>query len=305
MPQDEEGFQRKRTWGPKPKYPRVLAHPRAESGGLMVIAGPCSIESPERTAQIADFLAAQGVEWMRGGVFRCGTYPPQTVYGMRWDLLAEFSKVARAWGLKVLVEPVDMRLLDNVDPYVDGFQVGARQMQNYPLLEALSHTPKVVTLKRNMGAKLDEWLGAAEYLLSGSQASPRVHLVERGISTFNDHVRWTLDVSAIAAVKKLSGLPVLVDASHGTGRRDLVEPLTLAGIAAGADGFMIEVHPDPEQSRSDADQAFPMEDFPSLFKTARNVWGVCGGWNRILAARNSEKEPCPAACQDGAGFKEP
>lgn len=254
---------------------------------------------------------------MRGGVFRAGTYPPKE-FGLQWQLLHDFSEIARRRGLKVLVEPMDIRLLDAVDPFVDGFQVGARQMQNYALLEALSGTDKLVTLKRNMGATLDEFLGAAEYLLGHSRYTPKVHLVERGSSSFMNHVRWDLSVSTIAAVKTLTGLPVLVDASHGTGRRDLVEPLTLAGVAAGADGFIVEVHPEPEKSLSDADQAFPLQDLPALLRKARRVKSAAEDYDprdeatirayalemassdQIIGLRDAQS--CPP-CEDGRAFR--
>lgn len=211
---------------------------------------------------------------MRGGVYRAGTYPPDQP-GLQMDLLIEWSNIAKDHGLKIIVELLDLRNLALIDPYVDAYQVGARHMQDYAMLMELARQKKPVTLKRHPGSNLNEFLGAAEYLCRGGN-SPI--LIERGSSTFMDHVRWDLCVSLIAAVKEQTQLPILVDASHGSGRRDLVEPLTLAGIAAGADGFLVEVHQEPDKSISDAKQAYPLGDFGDLYQKVMELWCLKRNW---------------------------
>jgi 3-deoxy-7-phosphoheptulonate synthase len=251
---------------PTPNYPNVFKYKRPEEHNhQIVIAGPCSIESEEQTKAIADELSYRDIDYMRGGVYRAGTYPRDN-YGMQRDLLEMFYAVARIYGLKTIIEVIDIRQIEMIDKYADAFQVGARHMQDYALLTELSGTKKTVALKRNMGAKLDEFLGAAEYLCRGTC---KPILIERGSSTFHDHVRWDLSISMIAAIKRLTDIPILVDPSHGTGRRNIVEPMARAGIAAGADGITIEVHPNPDSSLSDANQAFPLSDFGRMIYSLR------------------------------------
>jgi 3-deoxy-7-phosphoheptulonate synthase len=261
-------FRFRRTWGPNRNYPNVLEAQRVMPYTPIVIAGPCSIESEEQVDTIASELARVGVTFMRGGVFRAGTYPPKEI-GLKRSLLRSFSKIARKHGLQTIIEVIDVRDIDYIDQYADAFQVGARQGQGYVLLNELSKTHKTVTLKRGAGMKLDEFLGAAEYLARGNCAPV---LIERGISTFNDHCRWTLDISIIPAIQAITQIPIIVDASHGTGRRDLVKPMTMAGIAAGADGFLVEVHPCPQESLSDSDQAYPLNDFEDLYNDAMWIY---------------------------------
>lgn len=172
------------------------------------------------------------------------------------------------------MECLDVRQVDFVARWADAIQVGARHMQDYALLKEVSAIDIPVFLKRNPGSTLDEFLGACEYLAKG-KCWPV--LIERGGSTHMNHVRWDLSISLIAAVKMMTGIPIIVDASHGTGRRDLVRPMTLAGIAAGADGFLVEVHPDPEKSLSDADQAYPLGRLQDLIIAARAVQAVSRG----------------------------
>lgn len=261
-------FEEKRTWGPKPKYPLVSMKPKVKRNELITIAGPCSIEDEKQVGEIAEVLSRCGVSYMRGGVFRAGTYPPDD-YGFHLDNLRMLFDKAYKANLKIIVEILDVRQLELIDGWASAFQIGARHMQDYVLLGELSKTKKPVFLKRNMGATLDEFLGSAEYLCKG-KCQP--HLIERGSSTFHNHVRWDLSMSIIATIKTMTGLPILVDASHGTGRRDLVYPMTMAGIAAGADGFLCEVHPDPELSVSDADQAYLLGDFPWLKEDAESYY---------------------------------
>jgi len=263
-------FTARRVWGPQPNYPTVLGVKQEDARVPLIIAGPCSIESPEQIEEVAKTLKTLAIQWMRGGVFRAGTYPPH-VFGLQKHLLERWAEIARSHGLRIVVEVLDVRDVEYIDRYADAFQVGARHMQDYALLAELRHLEKPVTLKRHMGSTLDEFLGAAEYLCRG-RCKPI--LVERGSSTHMNHVRWDLSVSTIAAIKQMTGIPVLVDASHGTGRRDLVEPMTLAGLSAGADGYIIETHPAPHQSLSDADQAFPLADLPRLVEKTRRLWGL-------------------------------
>ena len=261
-------FRKKRNWGPEPKYGKVLDISPSAGKELIVVAGPCSVESPEHGQVMADFLSRQGVEYARGGVFRAGTYPGLN-FGFQRDLALEWSKSCRSKGLKVVMEVLDVRHVGVMDRLADALQVGARHMQDYALLVELRNLNKPIFLKRNMGATLDEFLGAVEYLLHGNC---KPILIERGGSTHMNHVRWDLSISLIAAVKKMTGIPIIVDASHGTGRRDLVEPMTLAGIAAGADGYLVETHPNPEGSLSDADQAISLDDFVALKAKAEKVF---------------------------------
>ena len=260
-------FTMRRTWGPAPCYPNIFNRKFAAPGKTIVIAGPCSVEGEEQIAKIVPVLKDCGVTFARGGVFRAGTYPRDN-FGLQETILKQWAFAVREAGLRTIVEVIDIREIDKIEPYADAFQVGARHCQDYALLRELSWSHKTVTLKRGMGMTLDEFLGAAEYLTRG-RCTPI--LIERGSATHMNHVRWDLSVSLIAAVKGMTGIPILVDASHGTGRRDLVLPMTLAGIAAGADGFLIEVHPDPDNSLSDADQAWPLEGLKTVMDRVEAV----------------------------------
>lgn len=260
-------FAFQRSFGPTVKYPRVEKYvPPADSDGdLISVAGPCSVETPEQIHEIAQFLSQFGVKYLRGGVFRAGTYPGNHFGWVGEPLMAEFSRAARENGMKTIIEVLDyhpetMRIIAK---YADAYQVGARQMQNYTLLRILGASKRTVFLKRHPGSTLDEWLGAAEHLLTGGNCDPV--LIERGSASHLNHVRWDLSISMIPAVQHITRIPIIVDASHGTGRRDLVVPMTLAGIAAGANGFLVETHTDPEKSISDAQQALPLSDFTDLF----------------------------------------
>lgn len=254
-------FRFRRTWGPAPRYPRVRAWD-GECPSFTVIAGPCSIESPDQVrecavaaAGIRDKLPARTDFYMRGGVFRAGTYPPEK-FGLQYGLLRFWKDIAIEYGLKIVVEVLDIRELSLIEPLADALQVGARQSQGYTLLTEVARVNKPVFLKNGPGMKLDEILGALEYLAQGI-CQPR--LIIRGSSSFHDHVRWDLSISLIPAVKAITKIPVLVDPSHGTGRRDLVWPMAVAGVSAGADGLLVEMHPTPEKSLSDADQAVSQE----------------------------------------------
>lgn len=261
-------FATRRAWGPIPSYPRVQSYTPPQYG-FISIAGPCSVESEEQIEKIAKVLGTLGVTYMRGGVFRAGTYPGSK-FGLVPAMMECLYFTAHQYGMKVVMEVLDYipESLALYHRYSDAFQVGARQMQNYTLLHVLGATKRPVFLKRHPGSTLDEFLGAAEHIL---QAHGEPILIERGSVTHCNHVRWDLSISMIPAVKKITSIPIIVDASHGTGRRDLVEPMTLAGIAAGADGFLCEVHPDPEHSLSDADQAYPLDNFGSFMEKVGKV----------------------------------
>jgi 3-deoxy-7-phosphoheptulonate synthase len=265
-------FSNKRLWGPPPRYPMVKAVKHTKAKEPFVIAGPCFAESEAIISKTAQFLCSRGVKYMRGGVYRAGTYPPANgEFGLSIEALKDFSYHAHKNGLKIVIEVLDYRLIDTITQFADILQVGARHMQDYALLKEVAKFNGIVTIKRGVGQTIDELLGACEYLMCGS-CKPMI--IERGSSTFMNHVRWDLSISAIPAIKAITGIPVIVDASHGTGRRDLVEPMTLAGIAAGADGYLVETHPRPTESLSDADQAVDFKTFARIQDKAKKIWAV-------------------------------
>jgi len=262
-------FNIKRLWGPAPSYPNVENYMRPKDG-MIVIAGPCSVESKEQIFDIAERVMESGATHLRGGVFRAGTYPGKN-FGLQTNLLKELHQTANYFELPNIVEVLDYspEQLELVLENADCLQIGSRSMQNYTLLKKVAETNKPVFLKRNQGSTLDEWLGAAEHLLTNG-CGP-IHLIERGSSTFENHCRWSLSISMIAAAKQITNIPIIVDAAHGSGRRDLVEPLTLAGIAAGADGLLCEVHTDPDKSLSDSEQALTPDQFYSLMGKVEKI----------------------------------
>jgi len=266
----ESEFDFKRVWGPTPKYPSVLAY-QPKSSEFVTIAGPCSVESPEQILTMAEFVSKQGATHLRGGVFRAGTYPGKTFGYVDEVLIAHFWAAAKRFKLKNIIEVLDYSedKLALVDKYADCFQVGCRQMQNYTLLRKLGAFKKPVFLKRHPGSTIDEWLGAAEHLLVGGVEE--VYLIERGSSTHLSHVRWDLSISVIPTIKGLTKIPVICDASHGTGRRDLVPSMALAGVAAGAGGILVEVHEQPNKSLSDAEQAIDPQTFKALMTKVNQI----------------------------------
>lgn len=264
-------FNKKRQWGPTPRYPLVEEY-YLEQKEFTLIAGPCSVESRDQIFECARIAKQQGATHLRGGVFRAGTYPSDN-FGLKVDMAEAQMEAAIENGLKNIMEvlsyePTEFEIFKNL---AHSFQIGSRSMQNYTLLKKVAEAGKPVFLKRNQGSTIDEWLGAAEYLLKYARDWPEIYLIERGSSTFMDHVRWDLSISAIAAVQKITDIPVIVDASHGTGRCDLVENLTLAGVAAGADGCLIEFHPEPRNSLSDAEQAISIEEFKTITKKIKKI----------------------------------
>ena len=264
-------FSEVRSFGPKPKYPLVRGYSRPDIKEFKIIAGPCSYESVSHSFKMAKIVAEAGTTHFRSGVFRAGTYPGLSFGWLDEESLNQYSLSAKVNGLRNIIEVLDYNTesLEMIAPYCDAFQVGARSMQNYTLLRKLGRYGKPVFLKRAAGATLDEFLGSAEHLLTGGITD--LTLIERGGASIHNHVRWDLCVSMIPAIKQLTDIPILIDASHGTGRRDLVSAMTLAGVAAGSDGALIEVHDRPESSLSDAEQAIDIEMFENLMKKIKAV----------------------------------
>lgn len=228
---------------------------------IAVMAGPCSVESIDQLREAARAVKAGGAEFLRGGAFKPRT-SPYDFQGLAEDGLKMLRQVADEEGLKVVTEVVDKDDIELVGEYADLYQVGARNMQNFQLLKALGKAVKPVMLKRGLSATISEWLNAAEYIMAGGNEN--VILCERGIRTYETFTRNTLDLSAVAAVKELSHLPIIVDPSHGTGRWEMVRPMARAAVAAGCDGLIIEVHPHPEVALSDGDQSLTPKNFNSV-----------------------------------------
>ncbi|MBN2341202.1 MAG: 3-deoxy-7-phosphoheptulonate synthase [Deltaproteobacteria bacterium] len=224
----------------------------------VVIAGPCGVESEAQTMTAAVAVKQAGAQLLRGGAFKPRT-SPYAFQGLGLQGLKILAKAKVETGLPVVTEVIDPRDVNWVAEYVDMLQVGARNMQNFTLLKALGRIKKPVLLKRGMYSTIEEWLNCAEYILS--EGNPHVVLCERGIRTFETYTRNTLDLSAVAAAKELTHLPVIVDPTHGTGRPSLIAPMSAAAVAAGADGVIIEVHPEPEKALSDGDQALTPNQF--------------------------------------------
>lgn len=230
---------------------------------LLMIAGPCAVENEEQIYTISEFLSKKGVLFMRGGAYKPRT-SPYSFQGLKKEGLELMRRAADDHGLAVVSEIMSASQLDEFVENVDILQVGTRNMQNYPLLRALGKINKPVLLKRGMSSTIEEWLLAAEYILSGG--NEQVILCERGIRTFETATRNTLDIAAVPLVQQLSHLPVIVDPSQGTGVRDIVDPVSVAAIAAGADGLIIEVHNQPEEALSDGDQSIYLDQFETLQK---------------------------------------
>ena len=238
---------------------------------IVVMAGPCSVESLEQLREAARAVKAGGAQFLRGGAFKPRT-SPYDFQGLAEDGLKMLRQVADEEGLKVVTEIVDKDDIPVVGQYADIYQVGARNMQNFQLLKALGKTDTPVMLKRGLSATISEWLNAAEYIMAGG--NERVILCERGIRTYETFTRNTLDLSAVAAVKELSHLPVIVDPSHGTGRWQMVQPMARAAVATGCDGLIIEVHPHPEVALSDGDQSLTPKNFNQLMDELGRIAAV-------------------------------
>jgi 3-deoxy-7-phosphoheptulonate synthase len=240
---------------------------------LAVVAGPCAVESLEQTLIVARRVKAAGAHLLRGGAYKPRT-SPYSFQGLGEEGLEILSAAREETGLPIVTEAVDLESLDLVERYADAIQIGARNMQNFSLLRRAGQARKPVVLKRGMSATLEELLMAAEYILS--EGNYAVVLCERGVRTFSDFSRNTLDLAVVPAVKGLSHLPILVDPSHGTGRRDKVSPLSRAAVAVGADGVMVEVHHDPNNALSDGPQSITPDMFLSLMAELRQIAPVIG-----------------------------
>ena len=230
---------------------------------LAIIAGPCSVENENQILSIAQFVKESGANILRGGAFKPRT-SPYSFQGLREEGLELLKHARELTGLPIVTEIMSINHIDKFIDYVDVIQVGARNMQNYELLRELGKTNKPILLKRGISATIEEFLLSAEYIMAGGNEN--VILCERGIRTFENFTRNTLDLSAVVALKKLSHLPVIVDPSHSTGLWWMVEPLSKAAISAGADGLMIEVHNEPEKALSDGKQSFKPENFTKLME---------------------------------------
>ncbi|MGM0568292.1 MAG: 3-deoxy-7-phosphoheptulonate synthase [Elusimicrobiota bacterium] len=240
---------------------------------IPVAAGPCSVEGYESTLKIAREIKKAGAVFLRGGAYKPRT-SPYSFQGMREEGLKILQKVSAETGLKVITEAMDIYQVEKVEKYADVIQIGARNMQNFELLKACGKASKPVLLKRGFSNTVKELLMSAEYIASEGNAD--IILCERGIRTFSDHTRFTLDISAIPVIKKVSNLPVFVDPSQPAGKRDLVEPLTLASVAAGADGLIIEVHTNPEHASSDGAQTVNPDQFNHIMAKSAKIAGVIG-----------------------------
>ncbi|OQB94486.1 MAG: Phospho-2-dehydro-3-deoxyheptonate aldolase [Spirochaetes bacterium ADurb.Bin110] len=235
---------------------------------LVVIAGPCSVETEKQTIETAIAVKKAGAQMLRGGAFKPRT-SPYAFQGLGLKGLKILDKARRETGLPIVTEVVDTRDVSWVGEYADVLQIGARNMQNFSLLREVGKSGKPILLKRGMYSTLEEWLNCAEYILA--EGNPNVILCERGIRTFEAYTRNTLDLSMIPAVHQESHLPILIDPSHGTGILSLIEPMSLAAVAAGVDGLEIEVHIDPQSALSDKDQQLTTAMFESLMEKLRGL----------------------------------
>ena len=246
---------------------------RLGGSNFHVMAGPCSVENRELLMSTAKQVKAAGATFLRGGAFKPRT-SPYAFQGLREEGLKLLAEAREETGLLVITEVKDTETLPLVAQYADILQIGARNMQNFSLLEAAGRQSKPVMLKRGMSATIDELLHAAEYILSAG--NPRVILCERGIRTFGNHTRNTLDVGAVAVLKARTHLPVLVDPSHAAGLREFVPQHAMAGIAAGADGIIVEVHPDPPKALSDGRQSLTPEGFKAMIERMKPIASAMG-----------------------------
>ena len=246
---------------------------------LAMIAGPCAIESREQLFAAAETVAKSGAKFFRGGAYKPRT-SPYAFQGMGEDGLKFLAEVRDQYGLNIVTEAMDERGIDAVEKYGDCIQIGARNMQNFSLLKYAGKTRKPILLKRGLSATLDEFLLAAEYIMA--EGNYDVILCERGIRTFANHARNTIDLSIVPAVHRLTHLPIIVDPSHGTGHNYMVTPLARAAVAVGSDGLIIEVHPKPEEALCDGAQALTLEQYSELVKTVRIAVSAAFRFDQML-----------------------
>jgi 3-deoxy-7-phosphoheptulonate synthase len=240
---------------------------------LAVMAGPCAVESREQLMESAYAVKSGGAQFLRGGAYKPRT-SPYAFQGLEEKGLQMLAEAREETGLKIVTEVVDIQSVPLVSAYCDVLQIGARNMQNFQLLKAAGRAGKPVLLKRGLAATIEEWLNAAEYIMN--EGNYNVIMCERGIRTFENYTRNTLDLSAVAALKNMTHLPVIVDPSHGTGRWKLVRPMARAAVAAGADGLMIEVHPNPAMALSDGPQSLTPENFNTLMQELSALASLMG-----------------------------
>ena len=242
-------------------------------GSLAIIAGPCSIESREQAFAIAEQVAASGAQFFRGGAFKPRT-SPYAFQGLGVEALVIMAEIRTRFGLRIVTEALDNESLDLAAKWADVVQIGARNMQNFSLLKRAGRLRKPVLLKRGLAATLEEFLMSAEYVMS--EGNYEVILCERGVRTFADHARNTLDLSVIPAVRRLSHLPILVDPSHATGKRDSILPMARAAVASGCDGILVEVHNHPEKALSDGPQSIYPDQFARMMDELEQIAPVVG-----------------------------
>lgn len=242
-------------------------------GNVVVIAGPCAVESESQMLELGRQMKECGVHMLRGGAYKPRT-SPYSFQGLGEEGLQILARTRQLTGLPVISEVTDVRELDKAYQYIDVIQIGSRNMQNFALLSEVGRQDKPVLLKRGLAATLEEWLWAAEYI--AASGNRQIILCERGIRSFETYTRNTFDVSAIPALKELTCLPVLADPSHGTGRASLVGPVARAALAAGADGLMIEVHPHPAQALSDGFQSLTPQEMQRLMEELRQIAAAVG-----------------------------
>ena len=237
-------------------------------GTPVVMAGPCAVESREQLLETAQLIKAGGAQFIRGGAYKPRT-SPYAFQGLEEEGLKYLAEAREKTGLAVVTDVTVVEAVDTVAAYADLLQVGARNMQNFGLLKAVGRAGKPVMLKRGLAATIDEWLNAAEYIMN--EGNPNVILCERGIRTYETYTRNTFDISAIPAIKHLSHLPIIADPSHGTGKWRMIKPVSLASIAAGADGLIIEVHPNPARALSDGPQSLTPENYRDLMASVQKL----------------------------------
>ena len=237
-------------------------------GNPVVMAGPCAVESKEQLFEAAEIVKKAGAQFLRGGAYKPRT-SPYAFQGLEVEGLKYLAEARERTGLRVVTEVTTVEAIERVVEYADMLQIGARNMQNFGLLKEVGKCGKPVLLKRGLAATIDEWLNAAEYIMNAG--NPNVVLCERGIRTYETYTRNTLDLSAVAAVKHLSHLPIIVDPSHGTGKWRMVKPMAFAAIAAGADGLMMEVHPNPAKALSDGPQSLTPENYNEVMRGVQKI----------------------------------
>lgn len=232
-------------------------------GNLVVMAGPCAVESREQLLEAARIVKAGGAQFLRGGAYKPRT-SPYSFQGLEEEGLKYLAEAREATGLRIVTEVTEVEAVENVCKYADMLQIGARNMQNFRLLKEVGRCNKPVLLKRGLAATLNEWLNAAEYIMN--EGNQNVVFCERGIRTYETYTRNTLDLSAVAAIRHLSHLPIIVDPSHGTGKWRMVKPMAFAAVASGADGLMMEMHPNPARALSDGPQSLTPENYLEVMK---------------------------------------